>query len=138
MTSSGYESYAPSEDQLKEAYLGVNVSVATAIDGVESGLVTGATPAGTETSRTIKNAFTIVAQVYSGNLETLSLGGQDIVNSLAEGATAVALKETSKGDNASVIGVYANADTTVYVVYSLPVGESKDASVYAVAVEGGK
>lgn len=138
LTSGGYESYAPSEDQLKEAYLGVNVSVATAIDGVESGLVTGATPAGTETSRTIKNAFTIVAQVYSGNLETLSLGGQDIVNSLAEGATAVALKETSKGDNASVIGVYANADTTVYVVYSLPVGESKDASVCAVAVEGGK
>lgn len=138
ITSEGFENYAPTQEQLEDAYLGVNVSTATAFDSVDGGLVTGETATGTDTSRTIKNAFKMVAQVYSENLETLSLGTKAIVEELAAGATASELKENNAGENAVVLSVYANADTTVYVVYGAPQGIASNAGVFAIAVKGGK
>ena len=138
ITSEGFENYAPTQEQLEDAYLGVNVSTATAFDSVDGGLVTGETATGTDTSRTIKNAFKMVAQVYSENLETLSLGTKAIVEEIAAGATATELKENNAGENAVVLSVYANADTTVYVVYGEPQGIASNAGVFAVAVKGGK
>lgn len=133
LTTSGYPT-CPTQEQLEAAYLGVNVSTATAFDDITDAIISGAT----NTSDTIKNAFKMVAQLYSSNLETLSLGASAIVEELAAGATATELKENNAGDNAVVLGVYANADTTVYVVYGEPQGIASNAGVFAVAVKGGK
>lgn len=133
ITTSGY-SPCPTQEQLEGAYLNVDVSTATAFDDITDGIVSGAT----NTSDTIKNAFKMVAQVYSENLETLSLGTKAIVEEIAPGATATELKENNAGDNAVVLSVYANADTTVYVVYGKPQGIASNAGVFAVAVKGGK
>lgn len=133
ITTSGY-SPCPTQEQLEGAYLNVDVSTATAFDDITDGIVSGAT----NTSDTIKNAFKMVAQVYSENLETLSLGTKAIVEEIAPGATASKLKENNAGENAVVLGVYANADTTVYVVYGKPQGIASNAGVFAVAVKGGK
>lgn len=133
ITTSGY-SPCPTQEQLEGAYLNVDVSTATAFDDITDGIVSGAT----NTSDTIKNAFKMVAQVYSENLETLSLGTKAIVEEIAPGATATELKENNAGDNAVVLSVYANADTTVYVVYGAPQGIASNAGVFAVAVKGGK
>ena len=133
ITTSGY-SPCPTQEQLEGAYLNVDVSTATAFDDITDGIVSGAT----NTSDTIKNAFKMVAQVYSENLETLSLGTKAIVEEIAPGATATELKENNAGENAVVLSVYANADTTVYVVYGKPQGIASNAGVFAVAVKGGK
>lgn len=133
ITTSGY-SPCPTQEQLEGAYLNVDVSTATAFDDITDGIVSGAT----NTSDTIKNAFKMVAQVYSENLETLSLGTKAIVEEIAPGATATELKENNAGENAVVLSVYANADTTVYVVYGAPQGIASNAGVFAVAVKGGK
>lgn len=133
ITTSGY-SPCPTQEQLEGAYLNVDVSTATAFDDITDGIVSGAT----NTSDTIKNAFKMVAQLYSSNLDTLSLGASAIVEELAAGATATELKENNAGENAGVLGVYANADTTVYVVYGAPQGIASNAGVFAVAVKGGK
>ena len=133
ITTSGY-SPCPTQEQLEGAYLNVDVSTATAFDDITDGIVSGAT----NTSDTIKNAFKMVAQVYSENLETLSLGTKAIVEEIAPGATASKLKENNAGENAVVLSVYANADTTVYVVYGEPQGIASNAGVFAIAVKGGK
>lgn len=133
ITTSGY-SPCPTQEQLEGAYLNVDVSTATAFDDITDGIVSGAT----NTSDTIKNAFKMVAQLYSSNLDTLSLGTSAIVEELAAGATATELKENNAGENAVVLGVYANADTTVYVVYGKPQGIASNAGVFAIAVKGGK
>lgn len=133
ITTSGY-SPCPTQEQLEGAYLNVDVTTATAFDDITDGIVSGAT----NTSDTIKNAFKMVAQVYSENLETLSLGTKAIVEEIAPGATATELKENNAGENAVVLSVYANADTTVYVVYGKPQGIASNAGVFAVAVKGGK
>ena len=133
ITTSGY-SPCPTQEQLEGAYLNVDVSTATAFDDITDGIVSGAT----NTSDTVKNAFKMVAQLYSENLETLSLGASAIVEELAAGATASKLKENNAGDNAVVLSVYANADTTVYVVYGKPQGIASNAGVFAIAVKGGK
>ncbi len=133
ITTSGYP-ICPTQEQLEAAYLGVNVSTATAFDDITDAIISGAT----NTSDTIKNAFKMVAQLYSSNLDTLSLGASAIVEELAAGATASELKENNAGENAVVLSVYANADTTVYVVYGKPQGIASNAGVFAVAVKGGK
>lgn len=133
LTTEGYPT-CPTQEQLEGAYLGVNVSTATAFDDITGGIVSGAT----NTSDTIKNAFKMVAQLYSANLDTLSLGASAIVEELAAGATASELKENNAGENAAVLGVYANADTTVYVVYGQPQGIASNAGVFAIAVKEGK
>ena len=133
ITTSGY-SPCPTQEQLEGAYLNVDVSTATAFDDITDAIISGAT----NTSDTIKNAFKMVAQVYSENLETLSLGTKAIVEEIAPGATASKLKENNAGENAVVLSAYANADTTVYVVYGKPQGIASNAGVFAVAVKGGK
>ncbi len=133
ITTSGY-SPCPTQEQLEGAYLNVDVSTATAFDDITDAIISGAT----NTSDTIKNAFKMVAQVYSENLETLSLGTKAIVEEIAPSATATELKENNAGENAVVLSVYANADTTVYVVYGKPQGIASNAGVFAIAVKGGK
>ncbi|MEG1706699.1 MAG: hypothetical protein RR291_04310, partial [Clostridia bacterium] len=55
-------------------YKTIAIISATAYDSFNGGLVTGATPDGTETSRTIKNAFKIIANYYYNSVVKFNVG----------------------------------------------------------------